>query len=452
MDNNFRSLMLVSLIGTSLLGCGSDSDDSTDTSGYFQYYNASANSTLTAVLIDDYTYGTVDFADAIPRYSYTTGTMEFSLYGLDEDGTSFELYTQDVTLDGENEHLLVLYGDFHSPEVLDVSFSRTEMDELNSDEDNEYSKMQVLVANAAVEQSFDAYIALETQAIEEAVLLGTVDYGSYTTEQIFDTEDYVVYLTDVGTKDVVYTTGSMSLSANTVYKLVMRPSFGAGELGFTIDNVDSTTTPTNYTALESEAEINVFNGLENQTIDVEIVSEDESQYVHDLTSFAVSPFESIGYNDFAVKAKSAEDGTTLFDNLLMTFNQGEIKTVLVYPTSDTQASGIVIEQDLRPRPYEFRVDITNLTYFYDDLNVYFVRDNETVENAEYTLTDVDFEEQLSIDLPIEDYRISVVSESDNGTQTLVYQSDSISVEGEGNYSFVLIPDAMSPFEHSLIKL
>ncbi|WP_350563199.1 hypothetical protein, partial [Psychrobacter sp. CAL346-MNA-CIBAN-0220] len=90
-------------------------------------------------------------------------------------------------------------------------------------------------------------------------------YSSYTSEQIFDTDDYIVYLTETGTKNVLYTTGSMSLTSETAYKLIIRNSFGAGDINVTIDSIDSTTTPVTYAALEATADYRVFNGLETQS-------------------------------------------------------------------------------------------------------------------------------------------------------------------------------------------
>ncbi|MBB1381303.1 hypothetical protein H5071_04815, partial [Shewanella sp. SR41-2] len=142
----------------------------------------------------------------------------------------------------------------------------------------------------------------------------------------------------------------------------------------------------------------------------------------------------------------------LFDNLLVTFNQDEVKSLLIYQQEDSSVKGMVIEQDLRPRAFEYKVDVVNLAYDYDDLTVYFVRASETIETAEYTLTDLDFVEKLSLTLPEDDYEINIVYEADNGTQTLVYQSDSISFDGDSNYTFVLTPDTTSALGHRLTSL
>jgi len=446
-------LMMVPVMGALLLGCGSDSEDSSDDVAYVQFYNASPNSTSTSLVLDDYSYTAVDFADAMPRYAYSTGSTELDIYGQDADSETVTVYSDTLDLASDSNHLFVLYGDYLDPLLLDINYSREDMDELNADDDYDYSKMAVLVANVATDEgTFDAYISLDTQTIDDATMLGSVAYSNYTSEQVFDTDDYIVYLTETGTKNVLYTTGSMSFTSETAYKLIIRNSFGSGELKVTIDSVDSTTTPVNYAGLEATAAYRVFNGLETQSIDIDVASKQESQYLYDIAPVSITDYQSTSFNDYGITAKNATTKATLFDNLLVTFNQDDVKSLLIYQQEDGSVEGMVITQDLRPRAYEYKVDMVNLAYDYDDLTVYFVRDSETIETAEYTLTDLDFVEEQSLTLPEDNYEINIVYEADNGTQTLVYQSDSIDISGDSNFTFVLTPSSTMALGHSLTSL
>ncbi|GGP45006.1 hypothetical protein GCM10009347_10570 [Shewanella algicola] len=138
--------------------------------------------------------------------------------------------------------------------------------------------------------------------------------------------------------------------------------------------------------------------------------------------------------------------------VLVTFEQDDVKSVLVYQNEDGSVEGMEITQDLRPRAYEYKVDVVNLSYDYDDLSVYFVRDSETIETAEYTLTDLDFVEEQSTTLPEDFYEINIVYEADNGTQTLIYQSETLDISGGSNFTFVLTPDSTSTLGHRLTLL
>ncbi|MDO6775489.1 hypothetical protein Q4591_08990 [Shewanella sp. 3_MG-2023] len=453
-DKKMCGLMMLGLSSLTLMGCdSSDSDDNSETdSAYIQFYNASANSTATSLVMGEYEYTSVAFSDSMPRYSYATGSVTMEIYGSDENGDSSSIYSEDMDLDKEENHLFVLYGDYHSPELLKVIYDRADMDDLNSDEDNEYSKMQVLVANVTAEEmAFDAYISLDTDSYADATMIGSVDYRGVTSELMLDTDDYIVYLTDKGTDNVVYTTSSMSLTTETVYKFMIRNSFGSGDLKVVIDSVDSTTTPTSYTNIDATADFRVFNGLEQRSLDVDVISKAESHYLLDIAPFTVSDYQQTGFNDYGVSVTDSATAEILLDNVLVTFNQDDVRTLLLYQDEET-IQGMVIEHDLRPRAYEYNVDIVNLSQDYDDLTIYFVRSTETIESAEYTITDLDFTDQDSLVLLQDDYEINVVYESDTGTQTLLYQSELMSFDGETNYSFVLSPDTSSQFGYQLNQL
>ncbi|WP_144212363.1 hypothetical protein [Shewanella donghaensis] len=455
-DKKVCGLMMLGLSSLAMAGCdsiaGDDDDSDSDSIAYIQYYNASANSTETSLVMDDYEYTSIEFGDSMPRYSYDTGSVEMELYGLDENGDSLSIYAEDMSLDNEDNHLFVLYGDYHSPELLNIIYDRSDMDDLNDDDDNEYSKMQVLAANVTNEDmTFDAYISLDSDSYEDATMIGNVSYRGVTSDLILDTDDYIVYLTEQGTDNVLFTSSSMSLTTETVYKFIIRNSFGSGDLKVVIDSVDSTTSPTSYTNIDATADFRIYNGLEERSLNVDVVSKVESHYLLDIAPFTVSEYQQTGFNDYGVTVTDASSSEVLLDNVLVTFNQDDVRTLLLYQDEET-IQGMVIEHDLRPRAYEYNVDIVNLSQDYDDLTVYFVRSTETIESAEYTITDLDFTDQDSLVLLQDDYEINVVYESDTGTQTLLYQSELMSFDGETNYSFVLTPDTSSQFGYQLNQL
>ncbi|MCL1067878.1 hypothetical protein L2735_13865 [Shewanella olleyana] len=452
-NKNVCSLMMVCMGSVALVGCDSsdDSDESSDSSAYVQYYNASANSTATSLVLDDYEYSDIEFGDSMPRYGYDTGSVEMEIYGQDENEDTVTIYSEDMNFSNGDNHLFVLYGDYHSPELLDISYERSDMDDMNDDDDEDYSKMQVLIANVTSEDmAYDAYISLDSDEYQDATMLGSIGYRGYTTELMLDTDEYVIYLTEQGTDEVVYTTESMSLTTETVYKFILRNSFGSGDLKITLDSVDSTSTPVSYTNIDSTADFRIFNGLEDVTVNVDVESKLESHYLRDIASFTVSDFQQTGFNDYGVTVTNTDSSETILDNVLVTFNQDDIRTLLLY--QDDTVKGMVIEHDMRPRAYEYNVDVVNLSQDYDDLTVYFVNSSETIESAEYTIEDIDFAEQESLVMPQDDYEINVVYESDNGTQTLLYQSELISFDGDTNYSFVLTKDSESQFGYTLHQL
>ncbi|WOT04696.1 hypothetical protein [Shewanella youngdeokensis] len=441
----------LSVVLATAVGCSSDDDSSSTDAAYIQYYNASANSTSTALELDDYQYGSVSYADSMPRYSYSTGTADIDIIGYDADGDEISLYESTIDLENEAEHLIMLVGDYASPEVVDIQFARTDMDELNDDEDEEYSKMQVLVAHAALDEaSFDVYFGLEGEDFSAATMIDTVSYKGYSTELMYDTGSYVLYLTEVGETEPVFTTTALDLTDNTVYKFIIRNSFGPGTPKLTIDSVDSTTTPTSYANIDAIAEYRFFNSLNDvDNIDIDIASKDEQQFIYGLEKHTLSDFEAIGFNDYGVTITNTDSKEELANNLLVTFNQDESKSILVYEDEYGATKGMTITHDHRPRAFEHEIDFANLVHDYDGLQIYFVSPTETIDSTDYVIDDIEFTELENISLPSGEYEISVVYQDDNDTLTLLYQSDAVTFESAGNYTMVLNKDDTEPLGYRL---
>ncbi|MGE6648990.1 DUF4397 domain-containing protein [Shewanella colwelliana] len=439
------ALTSLSLLIPVLSACGSD-EDTSDSATYIQYYNGSPNSVATALILDDYEYARVNFADSLPRYSYTTGNSDLQVTGVDELGEDMILHELSVSLSDGDNHLYMLVGDYDASELIDISYRREEMDELNSDIDNDYSKMQVVVINAAMDtQTFDVYLGKEGEAITAATLIDSLGYKAFSTEQMFDTGEYRLYLTAAGQTEVLFETSTLDLTTNTVYKLVIRNSFGPGEPKITIDNVDSTGTPIAFANINANAEFRVFNGLSNlQAIDVTLTSPGASINLTQLPVNTLSAFESIDFSDYGVSVTQTADEQLLANNLLVTFNQDESKTLVIFDTQEGETKGMTLTHDLRPSPFYHTVNFANLVDKYDRLDVYFVRSNETIETAEYKLSYVEFTELVSIELPSDDYDISVVHSDSNGTLTLLYQSDAVSINKSGDYTMLLTNDMTQP--------
>ncbi|MGS0689991.1 hypothetical protein [Shewanella sp. 0m-4] len=432
----------LSLVLLSMAGCSSDDNESSSNSSYIQYYNASPNSTATRLVLDDYPYSDVEYADTMPRYEYLTGNVELEITGFDATNDEQSLYQSIVELGNTENHLFMLVGDYSEPEFVDINYNRSEMDELNNDESGDYSKMQVLVAHAAMgEPSFDLYFAKQGEEFGSAVMLDSLNYKEHTTEQMYDTGEYVLYLTKSGETVPIYTTATLELNANTVYKLIIRNSFGPGVPKLTVDNVDSTGTPETHANIDANAEFRFFNGLNaTHTINAQIVSNEESQYLYDLNQNQLTEFKDIGYNDYGVSIVDSTTNAVLANNLLVTFNQDESKSILLYEDEMGQTNGMTISHDHRPRAYEHQISLANLVSDFDELMIYFVRASETIESAQYKLTGLEFTELGVISLPSDDYEISVVFEDENDTLTLLYQSDVVQFSQAGNYTMVLNKD------------
>ncbi|MCL1057257.1 DUF4397 domain-containing protein [Shewanella gelidimarina] len=435
------------------VGCSSDDESDSSNEAYVQYYNASPNSTATALVLDGYQYTAVNYADAQPRYVYSTGSSEMEVIGTDELGEELSLYTSTLSLSNNDDHFFVLLGDYASTELLDIQYDRSEMDELNLDESDDYSKMQILVTHAAIDEpTYDVYFGIDGEDFSAATMLDSLSYKGYSAELMYDTGEYVLYLAQAGESTPIYTTATLDLSANTVYKFVIRNSFGPGTPKLTIDAVDSTGTPTQYANIDANAEYRIFNALNSvDNIDITLASNLETQYLYDLAKHGLSDFKTIGYNDYGVTITSKDPSEVLANNLLVTFNQDESKSILVYQDALGGTKGMTLTHDHRPRAFTHQIDLANLVFDYEALTIYFVKSTETIESAEYKITGFEFTELESISIPSGEYEINVVFEDENDTLTLLYQSAPLVFDNAGNYTMVLNKDDSQPLGYRLTR-
>lgn len=229
--SKLKGFAAVTVACLAVTACGSDSnnEDGTDQNAtYVQFYNASAGSTATALKVADKTYESVIYGDTMPRFTSTAGVSAIEVMAKDASDKDISIYKEDIDLKVATDHFFVLHGDFAEPKLLNINYSRTELDKLNEVAEN--SKMQLLIANTAVHaQAFDAYVSKSTQTFADAVMLGSVAYGEASQPQVMDTGEYKVYLAPAGTTNVSYTTANIKFSAKVPYKLIIREGFGASD-------------------------------------------------------------------------------------------------------------------------------------------------------------------------------------------------------------------------------
>ena len=456
LNNKLKGFAVLTFACLGMTACGgSDNNKDEDTSKtdtYVQFYNASVGSTATALKIGDKTYESVNYADAMPRFTSTPGVSAVEVMGKDASNKDISLYKEDIDLKTATDHFFVLHGDFASPSLLNINYSRTELDKQNAEADK--SKMQLLIAHTAMDApAYDAYIAKADQSFADAVMLGSVAYGEVSTPQILDTGDYKVYLAPAGTTNVSYTTASINFKTKVPYKLILRESFGASDAKISLDSVDSTTNVRNHVALESSVDFRVFNGLAEHNIDVKVVSNKQEALFSNVAPFGVTAYQGAEFNDFGVSVFDHTSQAKLLDNVLITLNQDEIKTIFIYEQATeegSQVKAMEMKQTQTPSPYSFKFDIVS---FADksNLTLYFLKANDTIETAAYKISAVNPTAPQSLVVPKGEYSIKVIA-VENGTKTVVYASEMMDFNNEDNVTMVLNKDTSTSFGYNLVKL
>ncbi|MGI2258653.1 hypothetical protein [Shewanella sp. GXUN23E] len=422
-------------------GCGSDSkDDSQEAVAYVQYYNGSPDSTSTYLSLEDKDYSALNFGQAMQRYSVSTGSNSLKVIGKNAENSEVEFHAQDINLAAGDNHLFILAGDYEQTDFIDIQFTTTALNEKN-DNDDKTSYMQVIGAHISKDSDdIGIYIGKKDDGFSGARYLGQIAYKDSTEPEILETGKYVVYLARAGSNEPFFTTAELSLNTKTVYKLVIRPAFGAATAGVKLDVLSGSKEVTSAPDIDEQVQFRVYNGVQQfDVLKAQIKGKSGDDHELQVGKWTISNFTPTRFGDYDVAVSDVASGEMLLNNLLVTYNQSDSKSILLYPDAEQQLRGTVISHNLTPRSYQYEVQLMNLAPGTTGLEVYFVRNDETVETADYKVTKWDFTENLKITLPRDSYTVTVVKRKDNDTLTLLHRQ-ALQLRDNLDFTLVLTPD------------
>ncbi|MCL1038689.1 DUF4397 domain-containing protein [Shewanella submarina] len=445
------NLILAMGVVLSVVGCSdSDKEEPKKQVAYVQYYNASPDSTSTNLVLKSKKYTSVNFGQAIQRFAVTTGSNEVSVTGKNAENKDVSFHKQDVTFAAGDNHLYVLAGDYAKTDFVDIKFTTDKLDKENDNEDKK-TYMQVLGAHVSKSTAkLGIYIGKKEDGFSSAKFLGQAEYKGVTESQILETGKYVVYLTKAGSNEPFYTTAEVNLNAKTVYKLLVRPGFGAATEGIKLDAVSGGKSVSSLPDINEKVQFRVYNGFEEtDKVKAELKGKSGESHEVEVARWAISSFTPAKFGDYDVEISDAATGNTLLNNLLVTYNQSDSKSILLYPDAEDKLKATVIEHSLTPRSYQYSIQLLNLAAGTKGLEVYFVRGNETVETAKYKVTKWDFTKNLSITLPRDSYTVTVIKRENDNTLNLLHRQ-ALQLKDNLDFTLVLTPDESQTWGYRLV--
>ena len=437
-----RSLVVAftAIIGLTACG-GSDSTDSDYTYAYIQFYNASPNGANVEMReIDGDSFGSAQFGDTTSLFSMEDGDIELEFIRTDSDDQ--EVYIDELTANLRNGYktIVVMSGDFNSPIFTTYSFERETLED--------HFRIFALSV-AADESSYDFYMSESGDPFEAAHFLGTVTTGNATELEYWDTDEdsddfdegeYTIYLTQPGSDDVIFESQTVNFAYSTEYLLTLRDVSGAIQNGLVVDTILNSSTVTALTDVEADSQYRIYNSTE---IDTELNvtfggNTDEEDVSFTLAAGEISEFSAIRYGDYRVTVSDPSSSSVALTNKLITLNQGESKAILVYSVDNKLGAATFLESGL-PQAYDKTVNFINLVSDYDDVDFYLVRNDETIDTAEYDLQNLEFAESASRVLPSDYYEVIAVYEDDNDEQILLDRTSLFGFTEEENYIVTVEP-------------
>ena len=439
----FKMVCSVSL-GLLLVACGSsDSDDvSSYTSSYLQFYNGSTNSPSIRFYADDTLVGTSSFADATSLLSFTAETeVELTWSYESEDNSDIEILQESRTLATSEKNLIVLTGDFNNPEWYTISFDREDLDE---------GFRIILSSVISGDTQYDFYLAEAGAPISDAWYGGTVGYqqqlevpypDATDDEPDWPFGDYVIYLTEPGQLTPVFESSTLNFAYQTEYVLILRESAGALKNQLSIDTVINSSSVSNLTDINSSAQYRIYNSLDNEQALVTSLTDNlsfsENQQV---AANSLGDFTLAAYGDYRISA-TLED--MHLDNRLMSLNQGQSKALIFYQNEDNQLDVVTLAESELPQVYEHDLRLLNLVSEFSDIDLYFVKQDQTIETTSHYYKGLDFAEPGSYSLPLGYYEIVAVYEDAQGNMQLLDRTETLQFEQSQHYIISLEADNQS---------
>lgn len=443
---NFRILSLPLLVCSAFLlpacgGSGGSDSDNSYPEAYVQLYNGSANSASTSLYIDNNALGDASYGEATGLYTQDAKEVTLSLRRTDASDKVVEVMSQDINLSDGHKSLYLMLGDYTDPELVEHKFERAELDD----------HFTLHAISTVAEKEYDLYVAEAGAPLTDAHLMGSLMFGELVEAEYWDgdsdsadwnVDDYVVYLTEPGKTEVLYESGTMAFNFETEYVMVVRSSAGASQNNLIVDLIINSSRVPTYRDIRAGAQYRFYNSMETGIDLTATLKGNDIEKNTDVAARELSAFSNVKYGDYQISA-SSEDAQWAFSNRLLTLNQGESKTVVLYRNAQDQLSSLAFEDSELPQVYEHEVNVANLVKDYSSIDIYFVRQDETVDTAQYKLLNLGFAESDDISLPSDYYEIIALYDDNSGNQTLLYRTQALAIDEEVNYLVSVEPDSSS---------
>jgi hypothetical protein len=451
------SFALLGVLLASLLTACSNSDDSNQTfasSAYVQFYNGSSNSAQTIMRGTEQPriLGSAAYGDATSLFSVEGGVTEVEFYRTDSDDEEVIIETRDIDLPTGQKTLVMLSGDFANPTFNEFRFTREEL----------VDHFRLFAVSVTSDQtSYDLHMSDSGAPFAAANLLGTVNYESFdeltywapdSDSDDFDEGSYTIYLTAPGSQDVIFESDTVSFQFATEYVLVIRGSTGALQSGVEVDLVLNSSTVSNYDDINASAQFRIYNSLDDDTVTVSLNGNGDVNPSAELAPNSKTDFTEVEFGDYRLTAESTTNAELTFNNRLVTLNQGESKAILIYQNAADKLTSVSFNESTKPQVFDKQVAAANLVSDYADVDLYFVRKDETVESAQFLISSIDPGEVKGVTLPSDFYELVAVFDDNEDTQVLLDRTELLGLNEEQNYIITIEESASSPTGYKISVL
>ena len=439
-----------------LSACGGSSD-SEDAQGYIKFYNASADAPNIYLTIDEnlnedeedefeQTFSSVAYGKTGSRIQLDTQNYYMELAWQDEDSSvrsDLEIVFEDqIVVNEDVTKWIVMSDSIQNPRVDIFEIPDISDDEADDDQDDDLFNLRFVNLHDSY-TDIDVYLSGSDETFNEAVLVTGLQSYALSENFKFEEDQYKFYITTPGSTEVLFTSDEVNYAFGGQYLISIRENQGVGGSPFTIDNI-SNSSITQYDALESMANVAVYNGLDQLNLlpayDAKInVLVDGTTDIPLLENLAYGEFSEtyeIDSGDYRFTVSDPVSNDILLQNRALSMPQNTNRTVFLYWTEEAVdddgdgdvdedddgqvdeyraiVSSLVVDNSDRSRLYDKELTLLNLVNSDDFTTVtfYFVKSDEIIETAE-NKRNVIQGNATSLVLRNNTYQLFVVAEIDN---------------------------------------
>jgi hypothetical protein len=459
-----------------LAACGSSSEE--DGTGFLKFYNASPNAPAMFITLDEdldndeddeieQTFSNINYGQALSNQQIPTGEYFYELAWQDEESNArsdLEIVFEDrLTIEEDDITLVVMSDDILQPQV--TVFNVPIVDD-EDDSDNDLFNLRFL--NASPDNTaIDVYMSKSDETFNESELMGSFSYLELSENIKRDEDQYIFYITQAGSTEVLFESSDVNYPFSSQYIVVIRPSTGAGESPYVIDNV-SNSTVTEYQSANAAARFRVYNGMQTNDLfpqytgQLTVAADLDPQSVDDIVDqLAVSTFSdsfTVANGDYSLTLKNADTDEELLKNQLLSLPENTDKTVFYYLIEEfvdedgdgdfdedgdgevdeieVKIATTVVDNSTRERIYDHEVEMLNLAYSEDFARVtfYFVKSDEIIDTAENRRT-LTLGDPSSLVLLNNTYQVYAVAEIDGND--IILDTLSLTLNEDSDELFLL---------------
>lgn len=275
-----------------------------------------------------------------------------------------------------------------------------------------------------------------------------------------DLETYKFYITESGNAEVLYESTDIDFLYTSQYIIVIRENTGPSNSTFTLDKLSKTTSAIEYPDKDSRAELRIYNGLAQHQllpefqnkIDIYLTGVNGNEKISSVAKGQFSNTIGLSFGDYSLNITPNDDEIPFTKNHFVSLDANSDKTVFLYLSeeeeeddgdSDTEedislyVNSLPVENSHRISLYDHQINVINFVDDFSLLDIYFVRSNETVSDADYHLKSTRATPQ-TITLPNNSYDVSILVKENESELLLAF--DQLSLSSDSGDLFMVIEE------------